>query len=34
MYVNYILIFIATGMFCFILIRMVTKYLLEKLELN
>ena len=34
MFWNYILIFVATGMFCFILIRMVTKYLLEKLELN
>ena len=34
MYWNYGLIFAATGMFCFLLIRMVTKYLLEKLELN
>ena len=31
---NYILIFVSTGLFCFIMIRMVTKYLQEKLELN
>ena len=31
---NYILIFAATGLFCYILIRMITKYLQEKLELN
>jgi tight adherence protein B len=31
---NYILIFVSTGLFCFILIRMITRYLLEKLELN
>ena len=31
---NYILIFSATGLFCYILIRMITKYLQEKLELN
>ena len=31
---NYILIFVSTGLFCYILIRMVTKYLQEKLELN
>ena len=31
---NYILIFVSTGLFCFIMIRMITKYLLEKLELN
>jgi tight adherence protein B len=30
----YILIFVSTGLFAFILIRMVTKYLQEKLELN
>ena len=34
MYLDYILIFVATGLFCFIMIRMVTRYLLEKLELN
>ena len=31
---NYILIFVSTGLFCYIMIRMVTKYLQEKLELN
>ena len=31
---NYILIFVSTGLFCFIMIRMITRYLLEKLELN
>lgn len=31
---NYILIFVATALFCFIMIRLVTKYLQEKLELN
>ena len=31
---NYILIFVSTGLFCFIMIRMITKYLQEKLELN
>lgn len=33
-YFNFILIFTASLMFCFILIRMGSKYLLEKLELN
>jgi tight adherence protein B len=31
---NYILIFVSTGLFCYIMIRMVTKSLQEKLELN
>ena len=31
---NYVLIFVSTGLFCFIMIRMITRYLLEKLELN
>lgn len=34
MYWNYILLFVATGLFCFIVINMTTRYLLEKLELN
>ena len=33
-YFNFILLFTASMMFCFILIRMGSKYLLEKLELN
>ena len=33
-YVNFILIFTASMVFCFILIHMGSKYLLEKLELN
>ena len=31
---NYILIFVATGLFCYIMLNMTNKYLLEKLELN
>ncbi len=31
---NYLLIFVATGLFCFLIIRLVTRFLLEKLELN
>ena len=34
MYLNYVLIFAACGFFCFIMIRMGTRYLMEKLELN